>query len=52
MRSPSLSPPLSKDEEIEDSVTVKSNSNGIRSALHLGYDKQIQFKIEDDGVYD
>lgn len=53
VRSPSLSPPLSKDEELEDSVTVRGSSNyGMRDALPPGQDKQIQFETQDDGIYD
>lgn len=52
IRSPSLSPSPSKDEEIEDSVTVRDNSYRIRGTLHLGQDKQVQFENQDDRVYD
>lgn len=52
MPSLSLSPPPSEDEEMEDSVTVRGNSYGMRGALHPGQDKQVQFESQDDGVYD
>lgn len=53
VRSPSLSPSPSKDEEMEDSVTVRgSSSYGMRGALPPGQDKQVRFETQDDGVYD
>lgn len=53
MRFFSLSPPLYKDEKIEDSITVRdSSSYEMRGVLSPGQDKYIQFEIQDDGVYD
>ena len=53
MRFSSLSPFLSEDKEMEDSVTVRDNSSyGMRGALLPGQDKQVQFKAQDGRVYD
>lgn len=53
MQSLSFFPPPSKDEEMEDSITVRgSGSYGMRGALPPGQDKQVQFKTQDDGIYD
>ena len=49
MRSPSLSPPPSEDEEMEDSVTVRGNSYRLRGALYPGQDQE---EKRDGGAHD
>lgn len=46
-----FSPP-SKDEKIEDSITIRDNSYGMRGALYPGQDKKVQFESQDDRIYD
>ena len=41
IRSPSLSPLPSEDEEMEDSVTVRGDSHIIRGVLYPGKEKQV-----------
>lgn len=53
VRSPSFSLPFFKNKKIEDSITVRGNSNyGIRDVLPLDQDKQVQFEAQDGKVYD
>ena len=51
-RLPSLSPPPSEDEEMEDSVTVRGDSHVMRGVLYPGKEKQVQFENQDDKVHD
>ena len=51
-RSPSLSPPPPEDDKMEGSTTIRADSHGMKSALHPGQDRQVQFEDQDDGVYD
>ena len=51
MRSPSLSPPPPEDDKMEGSTTIRADSHGMKSALHPGQDRQVQFEDQDDGVY-
>ena len=50
-QSPSLSPSPSKNDEMEDSVTVMGDSHIMRGELHPGQEKQVQFENQDDKVH-
>ena len=50
--SSSLSPPLPKVDDIEDSATVIGGRYGMSGALPPSQEKRVQFEEEDDGVYD
>ena len=52
IRSPSLSPPPPEDDEMEDSVTIRGDSYGMRGALDPGQERQVRFEDQNDGAYD